>query len=264
MFFWLADITLVWTFPTMSWPSNSPIPACVMAIWWSMLRPWTNVVRRSLTEQLRLLNLLPSTSSPGNLPSVCLDLLSKIATSSDALLTSIDTGSIGVEILKGLQWWGPKVKSHIHPWHVFGLQVRHFSMMYWYACLSCTKNEGQLDTLGKYFEYIISDKWKVHCNILYCLKYMEGMCRISGRMKQDADFANFENKCWETVRKIGLFRPHCYDSDNSPLYRGCLVRLHPPAAVFYVRWHPMGTADFTLSWRHFMVISTCVFILVYK
>ena len=43
----------------------------------------------------------------------------------------------------------------------------------------------------------------------------------------------------------------CYDSDNSPVYRGCLVRLRPLAAVFYVRWRPMGAADFTLSWRRF-------------
>ena len=27
---------------------------------------------------------------------------------------------------------------------------------------------------------------------------MEGTCRISGRMKQNADFTNFENKCGET------------------------------------------------------------------
>ena len=43
----------------------------------------------------------------------------------------------------------------------------------------------------------------------------------------------------------------CYDSDNSPVYRGCPVRLRPLAAVFYVRWRPMGAADFTLSWRRF-------------
>ena len=42
--------------------------------------------------------------------------------------------------------------------------------------------------------------------------------------------------------------------------------VRPPrcSAVFYVRWCPMGVADFTLSWRCFMVISTCVFVLVYK
>ena len=56
----------------------------------------------------------------------------------------------------------------------------------------------------------------------------------------------------------------CYDSDNSPVYRGCPVWLHPLAVVFYVRWRPMGVVDFTLSWRRFLVISTYVFILVYK
>ena len=39
----------------------------------------------------------------------------------------------------------------------------------------------------------------------------------------------------------------CYDSNNSPVYRGCPVWLHPMAAVVYVRWRPMGEADFTLS-----------------
>jgi hypothetical protein len=30
---------------------------------------------------------------------------------------------------------------------------------------------------------------------------MEGMCRISGRTKQNDDFANFENKCQETMTR---------------------------------------------------------------
>ena len=82
---------------------------------------------------------------------------------------------------------------------------------------------------------------------------MEGMCRISGRMKQDADFANFENKCWETVRKIGLFRPHCYDSDNSPLYRGCPVRLCPPTVVFCGVLCPM--ASYGHSGLHIVLVT---------
>ena len=42
------------------------------------------------------------------------------------------------------------------------------------------------------------------------------------------------------------------------------VRLPWCSVVFYVRWRPMGMVGFTLSWRRFMVISTYVFVLVYK